>query len=66
MLTIIEIVCSFPEEVANGTVVLSGNVTSMGSVAEYACKSGFRIVGSAVRHCTESGTWTPAAPSCYG
>lgn len=40
-------------------------VKGMGAVAQYGCRPGHRLVGSRIRHCADTGAWTPAAPACF-
>src|SRR5262249_28751942 len=46
----------------NGTVTPTSGTT--GTVATYACNTGFTLSGSAMRTCQTDGTWGGSAPTC--
>lgn len=56
--------CDRPESPVNGSVQYTS--TSIGSKAFYSCDSCFTLVGSKVRVCQHSQTWTPEVPRCEG
>ena len=48
---------------ANGSVVF--NATTYGETADYECDTGYRLFnGSAIRTCSEGGTWNGTKPTC--
>lgn len=57
----ISVNCGRPDVDYNGVVY--GNDWWVGSVARYACRSGFMLVGSPTRSCQPDGRWTPK-PIC--
>ena len=42
--------------------VLYGNVS--GTVANYSCNAGYRLLGNAIRTCSSTGVWSGVAPTC--
>jgi len=39
--------------------------TTYGSLAEYTCRRGYRLIGSSTAECVETGVWVPSVPpSC--
>jgi hypothetical protein len=47
----------------HGTVATPGG-TTFGQVADYACSSGYGLVGFASRVCAADGNWSDSAPTC--
>ena len=47
---------------AFGSVSHSG--TSLGTVAEYSCDSGYLLSGNRTRTCLDPGIWSGNAPTC--
>ncbi|XP_077489118.1 sushi, von Willebrand factor type A, EGF and pentraxin domain-containing protein 1-like isoform X2 [Amblyomma americanum] len=54
--------CGTLDDIPNGYVKFSG--TAFGSKADYSCKRGFSLVGSATRTCGAYGRWTDEPPLC--
>jgi hypothetical protein len=54
--------CGQPMSPAEGTV--SAPALAVGSVATYACFSGYNLTGVATRKCQPDGTWDGAEPTC--
>lgn len=55
----IRVVCPRPQPVRNGVSTLVNE-----TLALHSCDKGFRLEGSNVSVCGESGSWNPAAPTC--
>uniref|UniRef100_A0A2A4J811 Sushi, von Willebrand factor type A, EGF and pentraxin domain-containing protein 1 n=1 Tax=Heliothis virescens TaxID=7102 RepID=A0A2A4J811_HELVI len=56
--------CEEPPPALNGRVTLSHNASVFGSVAEYSCAKGFKLVGPKRIACLASGLWDKPAPIC--
>ena len=56
--------CIIPGELQDGTRSTAAN--SYNTVVNYACNSGFRLVGSTTRTCQADGTWSGEHPRCIG
>uniref|UniRef100_A0A4W3I336 Sushi, von Willebrand factor type A, EGF and pentraxin domain containing 1 n=1 Tax=Callorhinchus milii TaxID=7868 RepID=A0A4W3I336_CALMI len=54
--------CEPPTNPENGYASFTSNM--LGSTVEYRCNLGYKIVGSATRHCTSSSEWNTLAPVC--
>ena len=48
----------------NGTITQSSTVFT--SEVTYRCNANFRLVGSSMRECNESGVWSSSEPICEG
>ena len=48
---------------SHGSISFS-HTTTLGSVATYACASGYRLTSSATRKCEADGQWSGIEPSC--
>ncbi|XP_055886163.1 sushi, von Willebrand factor type A, EGF and pentraxin domain-containing protein 1-like [Biomphalaria glabrata] len=57
-----EIQCPEPSFIQNGHV--SYTQLTVGSLANYACNSGYVLIGSTSRVCNEDGTWQGGKPAC--
>ncbi|KFM61407.1 CUB and sushi domain-containing protein 3, partial [Stegodyphus mimosarum] len=62
--TCIYVDCGRVQPLLRGEVQYSNGTTYLSSMAIYSCNSGFRMIGTRVRHCTESGKWSDNAPKC--
>ena len=49
----------------DGVEVVTDN-TTFGSVAKFACKLGYELIGQSESICTDKGTWTDPFPTCTG
>ena len=56
--------CPSPQHPLNGRITNSAVTTFPGSVLEFECDLGYRLVGSKVARCTEEETWNPSFPRC--
>nr|XP_049694571.1 uncharacterized protein LOC110382350 isoform X3 [Helicoverpa armigera]XP_049694575.1 uncharacterized protein LOC110382350 isoform X3 [Helicoverpa armigera] len=56
--------CEDPPPVLNGRVALSHNASVFGSLAEYSCTKGFKLLGPKRIACLASGLWDKPAPIC--
>ncbi|KAH9632113.1 hypothetical protein HF086_002620 [Spodoptera exigua] len=56
--------CEDPPQIANGRVYISHNTSVFGSVAEYTCGRGFKLVGAKRIACLATGLWDKPAPNC--
>ncbi|XP_022832640.1 CUB and sushi domain-containing protein 3 isoform X1 [Spodoptera litura] len=56
--------CEDPPQIANGRVYISHNTSVFGSVAEYSCGRGFKLVGTKRISCLATGLWDKPAPNC--
>ena len=56
--------CPTPLAPVNGRISSSVVTTVSGSVLEFECDLGYRLVGSGTVECTEDETWNSAFPSC--
>lgn len=56
--------CGSLDNPVNGFVQFQD--TTLGSPAQYTCQRGYRLVGTDVRVCTETGVWSDTAPICVG
>ena len=43
---------------------LSYTNTTINSVAEYSCDTGYILIGNSIRMCQRNGNWSGHAPSC--
>ena len=55
--------CGYPESPMFGAVDVF-NMTTVGSLAVYYCKEGYKLVGTIQRICLDNGTWLGTVPSC--
>ncbi|EYB92205.1 hypothetical protein Y032_0197g1595 [Ancylostoma ceylanicum] len=55
--------CERPPSIPNGSVSVA--LTIYGSVANYTCQDGYRLIGHATVSCGSKGVWEPAIPVCY-
>lgn len=56
--------CPTPHDPVNGRIVSSSVTTFPGSVLEFECDLGYRLVGSRLVRCTEEETWDAVFPRC--
>ncbi|XP_023228070.1 uncharacterized protein LOC111628502 [Centruroides sculpturatus] len=56
--------CRVPPSTQNGRFVLSTNSSVYGTIAEYYCEPGYRLVGKPRLTCVASGYWDADAPLC--
>jgi len=54
--------CDFPGNLENGDA--SSTTYTYGSRITYTCKTGYNLVGDAVRMCMDDGRWTGSMPVC--
>lgn len=54
--------CGMPEETPSG--ILDYLSTTVGSVSNYTCVEGYRLVGRAERVCLQNGSWSGIVPTC--
>lgn len=54
--------CERPPLVLEASV--TGNSTTIGSIIEYECRVGFRLVGESSRRCLSNGHWSGKIPTC--
>lgn len=54
--------CEVLQDPENGRVTVLG--TLPGSVAQYSCNAGFRLVGLKTRVCSQDGSFSGQAPTC--
>ncbi|XP_074641309.1 sushi, von Willebrand factor type A, EGF and pentraxin domain-containing protein 1-like [Tubulanus polymorphus] len=53
-----------PRLIAPANGVLIADQLDFASIASYACKVGFNLIGEPMRTCTANGTWSYSAPYC--
>ena len=63
-LSLVAVTCGSLGNIPDGYVEVDG--TEFGSIASYACDSGFVLRGKGVRQCLESGAWSGDEPVCEG
>ncbi|XP_076320035.1 uncharacterized protein LOC143230409 [Tachypleus tridentatus] len=56
--------CSRPAAIMNGLLRMTTNTSIFGTVVEYICEPGYRLVGKARMKCNFSGYWDGKAPVC--
>ena len=60
----------FSVRICDGLDINDGNVdvglSVEGTIANYTCDDGYRLVGAASRLCQNDGEWTDRAPVCQG
>ncbi|XP_028910838.1 sushi, von Willebrand factor type A, EGF and pentraxin domain-containing protein 1 isoform X8 [Ornithorhynchus anatinus] len=54
--------CGPPEDLSHG--FLNGSSFTYGDQVEYVCFPGYELLGSPIRHCLASGSWSGTLPSC--
>lgn len=54
--------CPYIDPPDNGAQTLTGNVP--GSVLNYTCNRGYKLVGNHIRHCKNTGYWNGSLPKC--
>ncbi|GAB6029547.1 hypothetical protein CHUAL_005296 [Chamberlinius hualienensis] len=59
-----EIYCPTLTVPDNGFVNYSTENTTVGSVAEFSCRDGYRLDGSSVIYCSDDGSWDEESPLC--
>lgn len=56
--------CGRVQPILKGEFQYSNGTTHLGSTVTYSCSSGYKLIGSRLRHCVADGKWTDAAPRC--
>ncbi len=64
LLLFVVVLCPDLVSPPNGVVMMTNR--SVGSVAEYLCGAGFRILEPEQRTCLQNGNWSGREPSCEG
>ena len=64
LLFVVIVDCSTPPTPGNGSVTYDN--TFEGSVANYSCNDGFRLVGDDQTVCQSNATWSGVVPICIG
>ena len=63
-ITGINVNCSVPPDIENGTIQYMHNRTSVGDTANMTCNEGFNISDDSVITCQYDGTWS-SPPVCH-
>ncbi|RWS28807.1 CUB and sushi domain-containing protein 3-like protein [Leptotrombidium deliense] len=50
--------------ILKGEVKYANNTTHLGSVLNYTCSTGYKVVGAKLRECGEDGKWSDSSPKC--
>jgi hypothetical protein len=58
--------CEPPREIENGKYESSTNETTFGSVIQYTCKFGYRLIGPKSINCLANGQYDALPPKCQG
>ncbi|XP_022252141.1 uncharacterized protein LOC106468127 [Limulus polyphemus] len=56
--------CSRPPGIVNGMLRMTTNTSIFGTIVEYICEPGYKLVGKAQLKCDSSGYWDEKAPVC--
>ena len=54
--------CGDPGTPANGDTMVT--TTTIGSIANHTCDTGYMLNGADQRECLSNGTWSPDLPTC--
>lgn len=58
--------CSPPGDIANGGFTVSNKELIFGTIVEYSCKNGYKMVGSRTLTCLANGQYDVVPPVCQG
>ncbi|XP_017779814.1 PREDICTED: uncharacterized protein LOC108565063 isoform X2 [Nicrophorus vespilloides] len=58
------ITCRPPVEITNGSIKISNSAFIFGTIIEYSCNPGFKLIGSNVLTCLENGQYDVVPPTC--
>ena len=56
--------CNRVQTILKGEVKYLNNTTYLGSMIQYSCSTGYKVIGSSTRVCSEDGKWTESTPKC--
>lgn len=62
----IAIRCEPPLDIENGRFNLTTNETTFGSIIEYNCKFGYKLIGPKTITCLANGQYDALPPKCQG